>query len=329
MKGPAGRKIFYGGLALGSLQAIALAVAGFDEDEPPEFVKSRNLIIPTGGKTYIAIPMPFGFNLFPNVGRLATEFVVSGGKNPGKKSIDLISTVFNTFNPIGGSGLQLIAPTVVDPLAAIATNVDAFGRPISKEDRKTAPTPGYLRSRESASTINKYIAEFLNYSSGGTKYQKGLVSPTADQLDYLVGQATGGVGREVMKATGAIKALATGEELPSYKVPLVGKIYGNTESPANISSKFYENVIMLSQHENEIKGRAKNRENPAAYIRENPVARLYDRANSLENEISKLNKTKKEMIERGVSKERIKKIDERKTMLMRKFNEKVKELEDR
>jgi hypothetical protein len=145
----------------------------------------------------------------------------------------------------------------------------------------------------------------------------------------LVGQFTGGVGREIMKAVGTVQATVTGEELPPYKIPLAGKIYGNTESPANVASKFYENVTMLSQHENEIKGRTKNRENPAAYIRENPVSKLYDRANTLENEISKLNKTRKEMIERGISKERIKKIDERKTLLMRKFNDKVKEYEDR
>jgi hypothetical protein len=326
MKGPAGRKIFYGGLALGTLQAVALAAAGFDDDEPPEFIKSRNIIIPTGGKTYVAIPMPLGFNLFPNLGRLTTEFVISGGKKPANKSIDLISSVFNTFNPIGGSGLQLVAPTIADPIAALYTNVDAFGRPIYREDRKTSPTPGYTRSRESASTINKYIAEFLNFASGGTKYQKGLFSPTADQLDYLVGQATGGVGREVMKATGAVKALATGEDLPSYKVPLVGKLYGNTESPANIASKFYENVTQLANYENEIKGRQKNRENVGQFLREHPEARLYQRANRLENQITQLNRDKKELQERKAPQKQIDVLDKRKTELMDKFNKDYKKL---
>jgi hypothetical protein len=324
MRGPAGRKIFYGGVALGALQAVALAAAGFDDDEPPEFIKSRNLIIPTGGKSYIAIPMPLGFNLFPNLGRLTTEFAISGGKKPVDKTLDLVSTIFNTFNPIGGTGLQLVAPTIVDPVAALYTNVDAFGRPISKEDRKTAPTPGYSRSREQASTVNKYIAEFLNYASGGTKYQKGALSPTADQLDYLVGQATGGVGRETMKAVGAVKALATGEELPSYKVPLAGKFYGNTESPANIASKFYDNVTQLANYENEIKGRRKNRENVGEFLREHPEARLYQRANQLENQITQLNRDKKELQERKAPQKQIDVLDKRKTMLMDKFNKDYK-----
>jgi hypothetical protein len=326
MKGPAGRKIFYGGLALGTLQAIALAAAGFDDDEPPEFIKSRNLIIPTGGKKYIAIPMPLGFNLFPNLGRLTTEFVVSGGKKPAQKGLDMVSAVFNTFNPIGGSGLQFVAPTIADPAVALYTNVDSFGRPIYKEDRATAPTPGYTRSREQATTVNKYIAEFLNYATGGTKYQKGLLSPTADQLDYLVGQATGGVGRETMKAVGAVKALATGEELPSYKVPLVGKLYGNTESPANIASKFYSNVTQLANYENEIKGRQKNRENVGAFLREHPEARLYQRANQLENQISQINRDKKELQEKKAPQKQIDVLEKRKTMLMDKFNKDYKKL---
>jgi hypothetical protein len=324
MKGPAGRKIFYGGLALGSLQAVALLAAGFDDDEPPEFIKSRNLIIPTGGKTYIAIPMPLGFNMFPNLGRLTTEFVLSGGKKPVQKTLDIASMIFNTFNPIGGTGLQLVSPTILDPMVALYTNVDAFGRPISKEDRKTAPTPGYTRSREEASTVGKYIAEFLNYASGGTKYQKGALSPTADQLDYLVGQATGGVGRETVKAVGAVKAVVTGEELPSYKVPIAGKFYGNTESPANIASKFYDNVTQLSNYENEIRGRQKNRENVGQFLRDHPEARLYQRANKLENQISQINKDKKDLIERKAPQKQIDVLDKRKTMLMDKFNKDYK-----
>jgi hypothetical protein len=326
MQGPAGRKIMAGGLALGTLQALALAAAGFDEEEPPEFIKSRNLVIPTGGGGYVMIPMPFGFNVIPNTSRMLTEFVLSGGKKPGKKTVDFIAMVFDSFNPVGGNGLFVISPTVSDPIIALYTNKDAFGRPISKEDRATSPTPGYSRSRENATTFNKYVAEFLNYASGGTKYQKGGISPTADQLDYLVGQATGGVGREAMKATGAIKALATGEELPSYKVPLVGKLYGNTESPANIASKFYDNVTQLASYENEIKGRRKNNENVGQFMRDHPEARLYQRANQLENQITQINRDKKKLQERKAPQKQIDVLDKRKTELMDKFNKDYKKL---
>jgi hypothetical protein len=38
------------------MQAAILAAAGMDEDEPPEFVQEKNIIIPIGGGKYITIP---------------------------------------------------------------------------------------------------------------------------------------------------------------------------------------------------------------------------------------------------------------------------------
>src|SRR5574340_967602 len=43
-----GKAIVAGGVILGVMQTLALAMAGFDDDEPPEFIRERNLIIPIG-----------------------------------------------------------------------------------------------------------------------------------------------------------------------------------------------------------------------------------------------------------------------------------------
>jgi len=223
--------------------------------------------------------------------------------------------------------MQTLAPTVTDPLAALAENRDTFGRPIAKVDRATNPTPGYTRSRDTASVISKSLSEFLNYASGGTKYQKGFVSPTADQLDYLIGQATGGVGRELMKGEQAVSSLYTGEELPSYKVPLIGKFYGDVESQASQANRFYGNVTKMAGFENEIKGRQKNRENVQEFLAEHPEARLYSQANNYENQITELNRRKKDMIARNVDASLIKRIEDQKTNIMKRFNEQVERLE--
>jgi hypothetical protein len=339
LRGPSGKKIMAGGLAIGVAQAIALAMAGYDDDEPPEFLKNKNLIIPvpfTGN--YLIIPMPLGFNVFPGVGRLTTEFVlgkaglITGSKSAGDKLVSVGSLILDAFNPLGsGSVLQMVTPTVADPAFAIAANRDAFGRPISKEDRATAPTPGYSRSRETASWFSKQLAEFLNYvsSPSGTKYTKGLISPTADQIDYLIGQYTGGVGREILKAAQYGSAVVTGEtgDVPSYKVPIAGKLFGETESPSAISAKFYDNVIRLAEHENEIKSRIKNKESATEYKAEHPETRFISRVNNLENQITAINKEKKELQAKDAPKERIKRLDERKTKLMKDFNDKIKNLE--
>jgi hypothetical protein len=330
LKGPKGKAIIGGGIALGAAQAVLLAMAGYDDDNPPEFIRERNFIVPLPDGKFLTIPYPLGFNVLPNVGRLTTEFVLSGGKDPGKKVTALLGSVVDAFSPVGGSelSLQTIAPTVLDPVVAIATNEDAFGRPIYKKDQATNPTPGYLRSRENASEINKNIAYFLNLASGGTKYSKGYVSPTGDELDYLVGQITGGVGRELLKTEQTVKAAVTGEELPAYRIPLAGRFYGETQSNAAESQRFYDNIIRMADHENEVKGRIKNKEPVGEYLRENPQARFWRTANNVENQINQLNKQKKEFIEQGLPRERIKRIENQKAAIMKRFNDQIAQSED-
>jgi hypothetical protein len=324
----AGKKVIVGGLLIGVAQAALLAAAGFGDDEPPDFLKDKNLIIPTGGGNYLIVPMPLGLNIFPNVGRIMTEFMFSDKKDAGKLSLRLLGAVANAFNPLGSSGLaQTIAPTILDPMVGVATNEDAFGRPISREGRATNPTPGYERNRETSSAFSQGLSYAINYMTGGGKYGIGELSPTADQLDYLIGQYAGGVGREGAKLANWSADKIQGKETPPYSVPLVGKAYGETETPSAITDKFYKNVTMLAEHEGTIKRMREAKVSASEYRRENPEVKLISTANNLENQVSKLNKTKKELLEKEQTdavKARIKLIDEQKARMMKRFNERVK-----
>jgi hypothetical protein len=82
----------------------------------------------------------------------------------------------------------------------------------------------------------------------------------------------------------------------------------------------------MTDHENEIKGRMKNREDVEGYLNDNPDARLWKRANTIENKINELNKRKRMFIERGFPKERVQAVDAQKTMLMQRFNDQVSKL---
>ena len=324
LKGPAGRKIMAGGFALGVIQAVALALAGFDDEQPPPFVRDKNLIIPIPGtdKKYISIPMPFGLNIFPNLGRTAAELMLTGGKKADKKLTHALAMIFDSFNPLGGSEslLQMVAPTALDPLAALAENRDSFGRPIAKQDRATAPTPGHTRAKDTASFVSKELSHFLNFISGGNQDRKGAWSPTPDQIDYVIGQLTGGIGREMIKLEQSAAALGTGEEIPPYKIPVVGRFYGDAAGQAAQSGTFYDNVTKLSQFENEIKGRIDRHENYSQILKDNPEARLWQKANRIENEISALNKRKRDLVAKDAPATQIKQVEELKRKKMEAFN---------
>ena len=326
---PAGKKIIAGGMFLGVMQTALLAMGGFGPDDPPEWIKSKNLIIPTGDGKYLTIPMPLGFNVFPNVGRIVAEYMMvqSGamkGKRDLKKTVTYIgSSILNSLNPLGSSTFaQTIAPTSIDPLiAAFAENKDAFGRPIAKEDKALAPTPGYTRSRDSANGLSQAIAYGLNYITGGGEKGIGLLSPTADQLSYIAGQYTGGVGKLVIQSYEYAKSKAVGEEVQPYQVPIVGKMYGDINTPAAISGKFYDNIIEMSKHEiiiKDMKGKG-----VTEYYKENPEAKLWQRANYVENQIIRIKKERKALKERDAPDAQLKRKDEQIKLMMEAFNKEV------
>jgi hypothetical protein len=331
LRGPAGKKIMAGGLLLGTMQAALLAAAGFDDEEPPEFVRERNLILPIGGDKYLTFPMPLGYHVIPSTSRIITEWALSGFKDTPDRIASLTGMFLEAFNPIGNAGwsAQTLAPTFADPIVALTENRDWTGKPIARKDFSNLdPTPGYTRAKDTASWFSTQLAKFLNYASGGTEFKPGTLSPTPDQIDYLIGQVTGGIGREVLKAEQTVTKTATGEELPPYKIPVVGRFYGETKSSAAESGRFYKNLTRLNEHENEIKGRRENKEPVADYLQENPEARLAPLARKTYSDIQKLRKRKEQLLERDAPRESIKQVEEMMTKRMQAFNARVEAIKD-
>jgi hypothetical protein len=256
--------------------------------------------------------------------------VVSGGENTSGKVVSLLDALMDMFNPIGNAGMsfQTIAPTLLDPLAALFENKSWTGQSIAREDFSALnPTPGFTRSRDSANAISQEVARLLNYMSGGSEDRKGFISPTADQLEYLVGQLTGGVGRELLKAGKTVESAITGEELPSYSVPLVGRFHGNVNEMAAVSSAFYRNLTELNIQKEEIKTIRDNKGDLQAYLAENPEARLAQMATTQYNQIKNLRKLRQEALEKG-DKDRAKTLEEAIKKRMINLNERYEKMTD-
>jgi hypothetical protein len=292
--GPAGRKIVAGGLLLGVAQAVMLGLAGLDDDIP-EWVKDRNVIIPLGGGRYFAFPMPLGYHAIPAFSRRALE--AFGNDDPIQRDvIGMAGVIMDAFNPIGSGGslLQVVTPTVVDPLAALSENRDFAGRQIYQGNMNSLdPTPGPDRNRAGVSPVGAALSFAVDRLTGGSGYTPGAMSPTGDAIDYLIGQATGGVGREIMKVTSVGRSLVTSEEVPSYKIPVVGRMIGNANESFSVTSRYYENVTQMNRHEREIEGRDEDGKDTTPYLEKNPDALLYPDVANYESEIKSLRKAKK------------------------------------
>jgi len=330
LKGPAGKKIVAGGLLLGASQAVLLAVAGFGDDEPPEFIKERSIIVPLGDKKYVTIPMPLGFNIIPNIARVSTEWMLSGGKNTGERVTSLIGSLAETFNPIGNAGfsVQTIAPTIIDPFIALSENRDWTGKPIAKENFSSLkPTPGHARMKDTASMFGVGVSRVVNLLTGGSEYTPGVLSPTPDQIDYLVGQAFGGVGRESLKLAQTVQSAATGESLPVYKIPLVSRFYGDSADSSGVSSQFYRNLRKMNMHALEVEGLKENRGDISGYISSNPEARYVKYTENTYKRVQKLQKERRKALQSGSDKYRVKMLEEKLKAVMGNFNDKISSLE--
>lgn len=325
-----GKAVVYGGVTLGVMQALALAGAGFDEEDPPEFVRERSLIIPTGWtgigpeKGYFSIPMPLGLHVIPGIGRHATEFALSGFDKPAKRALSVIGMFADAFNPIGNAGLsmQTLAPTALDPLVALTENKDWTGKPIARVSFNKA-LPGHTQWKDTATWYSKMAAEAINWVSGGNEYVAGALSPTPDQIDYLVAQVGGGVAREASKVFQAASTTVNGEELPAYKIPLLGRFAGNAASQASQGTAFYANLDRLNALETEIKGLRKDGrfDEAAKLVRENPQATMIAMANRAERDVQKLRRDKRELIAKDASREEVRAKEDQITAVMMRLNE--------
>lgn len=330
----AGKTILYGGMMAGVMQALMFSLAGYDDDEPPQFAREKNFIIPLPDGKYISIPYPLGFHVIPGIGRIGAEFALSGFKKPGKRMTDMASMIMDGFNPIGGTSgslTQMLSPTVVDPIVALNENKDWTGKSIFKEDfNKMHPTAGWTRTKDTASDFSKTIAYAVNYVTGGGKYEIGMLSPTPDQIDYLIGQATGGVGREALKAYQFAKTETSGEDMPMYKVPVAGRFIGETTGQASETSRFYENLKRIGEHKSALDEMRPAKDMPAMveYMREHPDARMVKIADRASSEIGDLKKIKRDALKRDANAGQIRLIEARIGNRVTAWNALLKEKQD-
>ena len=336
LSGPSGKKIIASGVALGAISTlIGMAAMGDDDwDKIPEHIRERNLIIPNLASKgdYFAIPLPLGFNILPNIGRKTVEAAFGSNRiSKTQRFGELLGSIIGTFNPLGGGDvIQALTPTVADPAVALIGNKDWTGKTIYKEDFNALnPTPGFTRAKSTATTPSKLLAEGLNKITGGTDYKQGAWSPTPDQIDYIFAQLTGGTGRELMHIEELAASLSNDQEVPMYKIPLLGKLYGETSSNSVERGLYYENVKRINAHHEEIDGlRAETNGGSKVndYLNENPEAGLIGSAKFINKSIDRLNKSKKLQLKNNANAASIRTIDDKIAKKMKLLNDKMLEV---
>jgi len=254
----AAQKMAFGlSLMTGMLTMINMAMSDEDEDgvlfykKIPDYEKERNLIIMYDGKNYLKIPLPYGFNIFANMGSSMAE-VAGGQRDMTDAGMFLLNSAFSSFSPISfGQSEDAakyvakgVSPTILKPLVDIAVNESYFGSSVYKEQFPVgAPKPESEMSFRAPEGVRNFF-QWINEATGGSEFVPGAVDFNPDKFWYGFEYYIGGAGQFVTRTLGTgrdlYETIKEGEKVPmkANDFPFLRKLYGE-------ASKYYDSDVYV------------------------------------------------------------------------------------
>ena len=173
---------------------------------------SKYNIVTKDGRKYplgLGIPMPYGYAIFANTGRVSTEIALGKtldnyDKSFASASLDLAESFLHNYSPISmnidkdrkllTAGMAAI-PSAFKPAANLIANRDHFGSPIYYEPMFGERTPSAERETKKTLDFIEGMTKEVNRVTGGNEFFKGSSDIDPSIIQYILDEATGGVGR--------------------------------------------------------------------------------------------------------------------------------------
>ena len=326
------------GLTVFSAMLATIGRAMSDEDEDgtlfydkiPDYVKERNLIFMYDGKNHIKVPMPYGFNIFANLGSAAVE-TAAGAKDPDEAMMFLANSFMGAFSPVSfGQSKDLFTsagksatPTVLKPLVEIMTNETYFGGPVyAAQSPYSSPKPESSMSFRSPKAIQDFF-EWMNETTGGSKHVPGNVDMNPDKFWHIFDYFIGGAGQFVTRTgetafkVGTKLIVDNDVKVEFNDIPLMRKMYGEP-------SKYYD-FGKFKERETEIKQllREYKKDRSEDMSRYRNLIPLDNTLKSINKQLKVLRARKREARDIGNYAERsirIQELMDKERMLIMKFN---------
>ena len=231
---------FAGGLILDLVNA---ALSEDDDDgekfydKVPNYRNERNLHFVLWGKgdNPAAIPMPYGYNLFPYAGQQLGK-VLRGVKAPDQAFGDVMAAAFGAFSPISAATpAQMLAPAIADPVVEMAENKNWVGVPIYPETFGNQTEPDAYVHFRGATEVSKWVAQSLNGLTGGDFRQSGFVDVSPETLDHLATFVTGSAGAFWGRTADLVTKAAQGDfdQIEARSVPFLRNVISPVGDWAN------------------------------------------------------------------------------------------------
>ena len=309
-----GQKLLVDLMALGVLQQALFDKTGeSDNKQLNRLSENGNVVIPTGhdddgNANYVKFPLSEIFDVPMQFGRS----LYRGTRNVQKDQQALLTALWNEtgavskkvygaiplapsldFMNIRGAGTFGPVPSAFEPIVNALRNRDTFtGLPISPKVYDDT-VPGYQRSSIKSSLTANAIAEAINNLTGKTRNVAGRLSPTADQIDYVVKGYAGpfySIPKQIAEAFPQNKLTSyvfrnMNQENDWRKLPILNIFLGKATEQKEQEIRYYENLERFTIHSTEL-GVERKEDRPdmkdyiSDYVSRNPDAKIADPSTS-------------------------------------------------
>lgn len=234
-------------------------IAGDDDDgenyydKLPDWEKERNIIIMMPDGHYFKFPLPYGYNVPFVFGETANGVI--HGRDKTNAAVHMVNTIMGSFNPLGSvssdsainSLLKQVSPTITDPILEIGLNENFAGYQIKPENFPFGPEkPQSQLYWNSVNPYAKSITDTLNELTGGNPAKSGMIDVSPEHIEYLTAFFTGSAGRFVVNTLSAPAFLLSDEDIPTYKIPFVRRLYGKMDDRTT-TQRYYDHSHEVEQ----------------------------------------------------------------------------------
>ena len=249
------QKTIGGLVALGSSLALMNILNSEDDDDGdkryedlPEHAKNRSLLIMSpDGEEGFALPAPYGYNFFTNIGRYTTE-LATGVTTFDQVAVNMFDNVLLNFVPITPSqgegwaeNVRGFYPDLLQLHLDLLANKNYFGGEIAVEQNPlfVKRSQSYLAKRATGKNF-KEITKFLNDATGGDEFDDGTVNISPDKMQFVFNYLFGGFGRSVSQTGDVINKMLADEEVRRQDIPVSSTFF---KIPSEFEDRFeyYDN----------------------------------------------------------------------------------------
>jgi hypothetical protein len=228
-------------------------------EDLPEHAKNRSLLIMgLDGEEGFALPAPYGYNFFTNIGRYGTELAM-GVTEIEDVAVNLADNILLNFVPITPSSgdswaekVRGVYPDLLELHQDLLANKDFFGSDIAVEQNPlfVKRSQSYVAKRGTGKNF-KEITKFMNDATGGDEFEDGLVSFSPDRMQYAYSYFFGGLGRSASQSGDVMSLMMADQEVRKQDMPVVSTFF---KRPSENEDRFeyYDNWEEVRQMKTQI-----------------------------------------------------------------------------